>query len=78
MTIERLVDIREGLDINRNTTPIITLRDKYMEEAHPRDRHTSGPPLDPIYLYSWILSHNITMKMILRIILSSTAESIMP
>jgi hypothetical protein len=62
MPIERLVDLMEGLDINRSTTPIITLRDRAMEEVHYRDRHTKRPPLGPIYLHSWILNHNTTMR----------------
>ena len=78
MPIERLVDLLEGLDLNMSTSPVITLRDRAMEEAHPRGKHTVGPPLGPIYLHSWIINHNTTLRMRLRTILSSMPGSIMP
>jgi hypothetical protein len=48
MQTERLVDLMEGIDINRNTFPISTLRDKAMEEVYYRDKHIAGPPIGPI------------------------------
>jgi hypothetical protein len=59
MLMERLVGLMEGLDINRSTFPIITLRDRSMEEVHHKDIHTTGPPLGPIYLHSWITRDKI-------------------
>jgi hypothetical protein len=78
MLTEKLVDLMEGLDLNRSIAPVITLRDKAMEVVHPRGKHTVGPPLGPIYLHSWIVNHNTTMRMRLRTILSSMPGSIMP
>ena len=34
MPIERLVDLIEGVDTSRSTTPTITRRDRSMEEVH--------------------------------------------
>jgi hypothetical protein len=78
MPIENLVDLMERLDLNRSIAPIITLRDKAMEVVHPRDKHIVGPPLVPIYLHPWIISHNTNMRMRLRTILSSMPGSTMP
>jgi hypothetical protein len=78
MPTEKLVDLMEGLELNRSIAPVITLRDRAMEVVHPRGKHTVGPPLGPIYLHSWIISHGTTLRMRLRTILSSMPESIMP
>ena len=72
----RLVDLMEGIDINRSIFPIIILRDRPMEEVHHRDRHTAGPPIGPIYLRSWMNRHSQTTKTKLRTILISMSGNI--
>jgi hypothetical protein len=76
MQTERLVDLMEGIDISRSTSPIITLRDKTMEEGHHRDRHIEGPPIGPIYPHSWMNRHNQTTKMKLRTISINMSRNI--
>jgi hypothetical protein len=78
MPIEKLVDLMEGLDLNRSTAPVITLRDRAMEEVHPGGKHIVEFTLGPICLHSWIISHNKNTRMRLRTILSSMLGSIMP
>jgi hypothetical protein len=78
MQIEKLVDLMGGLDLNRSIALVITLRDRAMEVVHLMDKHTVGPPLGPIYLHSWIISYNATMRMRLRTTLSSMPKSILP
>jgi hypothetical protein len=34
MPTEKIVDLMEGLESSRSTTPIITLRDRAMEKVH--------------------------------------------
>ena len=71
MQIKRLVDLMEGTGSSRSIFHIIILRDRAMEEEHHRDRDTSGPPIDPTYLRSWMNRHNQTTKTKLRTILLS-------
>jgi hypothetical protein len=78
MQTGKLVDLMGELDISRSIALVITLRDRVMEVELLRGKHTVGPPLDPIYLHSWITSHNATMRMKLRTTLSSMPRSIMP
>jgi hypothetical protein len=72
------VNLMEGRYLKKSIAFVITLRDKAMEVLHLRGKHTVGPPLGPIYLYSWIINHNATMRMRLRTVLSSMLGSIMP
>ena len=76
MPTERLVGLMEGIDISRSIFPIITLRDKAMEEMHHRDRHTARPPIGPIYLHSWMNRRSQTTKTRLRTISISMSENI--
>jgi hypothetical protein len=76
MPTKRLVVLREGISINKNIFPIIIWRERVMEEVHHRDRHTRGPPIGPIFLRSWMNSHNQTTKTNLRTTLISMSGNI--